>query len=176
MSFIEALALAGVCLVVLAVVAASNGIWTNALIRLLWTIRQPFSVGETVSIGPQAGTVERLGWQAVYLHSAGGERVAIPNRLVLGQAIVQTVTASGTQGVELRLALPPGIKPAVGRRVAWQAVAISPYLDIRRPISVSLEQGGDGQMLVRVQAGIFDAGLRALFETSVIESYRNHLG
>ena len=77
MSFTEALVLAAICLAVLAVVAASNGIWTNALIRLLWLLRQPFAVGETVSIGPQAGTVERLGWQAVYLRS----RMCLPDTL-----------------------------------------------------------------------------------------------
>lgn len=155
--------------------AATSSLWTNAVVRLVWCFKRPFNVGEMVNIGARSGTVERLGWQAVYLRSSGGERVAIPNRIVLAEPIVQMVSASGAQGVEMRLPLPAGVEPAAARHAAQEAVLVTPYLDLERRLAVSLEQEQDGQIWVRVQAGIFDAGLRAAFETAVIENYRSHL-
>jgi hypothetical protein len=151
------------------------GIGAQVLVRLAWVVKKPFNPGDRVNIGGREGTVERLGWLNVHLRSDGIERVSIPNRSALRATVAKNISAVSGAFVEMRLALPEGTKPAVGRQVVWQAVAMSPYLDLTKPINISLEQGAKGEVAVKLKAAIFDEELRARFETAVIEAVCDHL-
>ena len=51
----------------------------------------------------------------------------------------------------------------------------SPYLALDRSVAVNLRQDERGEIQIHIQAGVFEAGLGPLFETSVIEAFRARL-
>jgi len=161
--------------VAFALVLSGRGILRNVLVRLLWCIRSPFCPGDTISIGKHGGVVEVIGWQAVQLRGPSGELISVPNATVLSQPVVQSVSESGSQGIEMFFPVPNEIEPQKARWAAQRAVVLSPYLALDRPISVALEKGEQESVRVRIQAGVFDSRLRAHFETSVIEVYQTCL-
>ncbi len=144
----------------------------SALVRLLWSIKAPFRSGDFVSIGGVGGKVERVGWQSVQLRSSTGDLIFIANRRVWDESVVQTVAESGSQGIEMHLPVYEDCDPVRARVAAREAVVLSPYIALDRPVDVALEIGPDGALQVRVQAGVFDASQRAHFESFVLESYR----
>jgi len=147
----------------------------HALAHLIWLIVPPFRVGDTVSIGDNSGKVEGMGWQTVQLRSSSGDLISVPNAEVASQPVVQSVAESGSQGVEMIFPVPTTVDPGTALQAAEEAVAVSPYLAIDRPIAAALERGEEGGVSVRVQAGVFDYGLRNRFESSVIEVFEAYL-
>jgi len=161
-----------VCLILL---LPGWGILRHVLARLVWLVVPPFRVGDTVSIGAYSGNVEGMGWQAVQLRSSSGDLISVPNAEIAQQPVVQSVAESGSQGVELAFPVPPAVDPGTALRAAEEAVSVSPYLAIDRPIAAALERAGDGGISVRVQAGVFDSSLRNRFESSVLEVFEAYL-
>ena len=162
----------GALAVLALVVWIGSDVLRNLLVRLVWALRMPFRRGDFVSIGGICGKVERVGWQAVQLRNSSGDLVFIANCQIWQKPVVQTVAESGSQGIELHLPVYIDCDQIRARLAAREAVILSPYLALDRPIDVALELGEGGEAQVRVQAGVFDASQRALFESSVIESYR----
>ncbi|MFT5090833.1 MAG: small-conductance mechanosensitive channel [Planctomycetota bacterium] len=162
----------GVVVVLAIVLWIGSEVLQNLFVRVVWVLRAPFGKGDFVSIGGVGGKVERVGWQAVQLRSSSGDLVFIANRQIWKKPIVQTVAESGSQGIEMHLPVYADCDQIRARLAAREAVILSPYLALDRPIDVALELGEGGEVQVRVQAGVFDASQRALFESSVIESYR----
>lgn len=151
------------------------GILRHALARLVWLVVPPFRVGDTVSIGAYSGKVEGMGWQTVQLRSSSGDLISVPNAEIANQPVVQSVAESGSQGVEITFPVPSTVDPGTALRAAEEAVSVSPYLAIDRPIAAALERGEDGGVSVRMQAGVFDSSLRNRFESSVIEVFEAYL-
>ena len=147
----------------------------HVLTRLVWFAAPPFRVGKMVTIGDFSGVVEDIGWLQVRLRSGSGEQIAIPNGTVLNREVVQNVSESGSQGVEMVFPVPGGIDPSRVRRAAEAAVHLSPYLALDQPCAVALEQQVERGIAVRVHAAVFDPGMRVLFETSVIEVFQAYL-
>lgn len=147
----------------------------HVLTRLVWLAVPPFQVGRTVTIGDFSGVVEAMGWLEVRLRSGSGEQITIPNATVLNQAVVQHVSESDSQGVEMVLPVPRGVDPGRARRAAEVALQLSPYLALDRPIAVALKQQAGGGIAVWVHAAVFNAEMRVLFESSVIEVFQAHL-
>jgi hypothetical protein len=156
-------------LVLVAWIAAD--VLRSALVRLLWSIKVPFRRGDVVTIGGVGGKVERVGWQSVQLRSPTGDLIFIANRRVWDESVVQTVAESGSQGIEMHLPVYADCDPIRARVAAREAVVLSPYIALDRPVDVALEVGPQGEFQVRVQAGVFDASQRAHFESFVLESY-----
>ncbi len=154
------------------VIWVGSEVLRNLLVRLVWALRMPFRKGDFVSIGGVGGKVERVGWQAVQLRNSSGDLVFVANCHIWEKPVVQTVAESGSQGIELHLPVYIDCEQIRARLAAREAVILSPYLALDRPIDVALELSERGEAQVRVQAGVFDASQRALFESSVIESYR----
>jgi len=144
----------------------------NLVVRFVWLLKTPFRKGDFVSISGVGGKVERVGWQTVQLRCASGDLVFIANHHIWDKPVVQTVADSGSQGIEIHLPVYADCGQVRARLAAREAVILSPYLALDRSIDVALELGERGEAQVRVQAGVFDASQRALFESSVIESYR----
>ena len=159
----------------LLLIALGSGILRNALARLWWFVQSPFHLGDTVQIGGHSGIVEVIGWQTVQLRSPSGDLIFVPNGVILNQPVVRSMSESGSQGVDMLFAVPKGVEPGRARRAAQMAVTLSPYLALDRPIAVALEQEGPEEILVRIQAGVFDSSQRVLFETSVIETFNAYL-
>ena len=164
--------IAAACLILL---LSGWGILRHALARLVWLAVPPFRVGDTVSIGAYSGKVEGMGWQTVQLRSSAGDLISVPNAEIANQPIVQSVAESDSLGVEITFPVPPTVDPGRALRAAEEAVSISPYLAIDRPIATALERGEDGGVSVRMQAGVFEASLRNRFESSVIEVFEAYL-
>ena len=159
----------------LLLIALGRGILRNALARLLWLVQSPFQLGDTVRIGDYSGIVETIGWQTVQLRNASGDLISVPNGVVLNQPVVQSLSESGSQAVEMLFTVPKGVEPGRARWAAQMAVTLSPYLSLDRPIAAALEQGEQEEILVRIRAGVFDSSQRVLFETSVIETFNAYL-
>lgn len=159
----------------LGILLSASAILRHVLTRLVWLAMPPFRVGKMVTIGDFSGVVEDIGWLEVRLRSGAGERIAIPNATVLNQTVVQSVAESGSQGVEMVLPVPDGIDPSRARRAADAAVSLSPYLALDSTIAVALKQQAGGGIAVWVHAAVFDAGMRVLFEASIIEVFQAYL-
>lgn len=160
-----------VTVIAVGVAASAYGVLRHAWVRLAWLLAPAFRVGDDVVLGSYAGVVESIGWLTVTLRTRSGDLVTLPNGSAAQEPVVQSVSASGSQGIDLILAIPPDAEPGAARQAALQAVRLTPYLALDRPYSVALEQGAAGQVLVRVQAGVFDASQQAPCKTSIIEAF-----
>ncbi len=67
---------------------AFKDILQNWLAGLLLLLRQPFEIGDQISVGDYEGTVERIESRATILKTYGGQRIVIPNADIYTSAVV----------------------------------------------------------------------------------------
>lgn len=60
---------------------------------IILTVQRPFSIGDFVTVGDEAGTVNDISWRATQLLDANSRMVIIPNNKVLGGRIINATYA-----------------------------------------------------------------------------------
>ncbi|CAB1130265.1 Potassium efflux system KefA protein / Small-conductance mechanosensitive channel [Candidatus Hydrogenisulfobacillus filiaventi] len=113
--------LAGAGVVGLAVSFGAQGLVQDVVSGLILMYEDPFAVGDHIVLpGGTAGTVEELGLRATILRGGEGERVYLPNRLILQ---VTNLSRRAPVAREIRLAFPVALPPEKVRILLQEAGA-----------------------------------------------------
>jgi small conductance mechanosensitive channel len=105
-SLLAALGAAG-----LAIGLALQGSLANLASGLLLILTRPFKVGDFVELGGRSGTVDTVGLLFTRLVSGDNREITIPNREVMGSAIIN-ITARGTRRIDLVIGIDYSANPA----------------------------------------------------------------
>jgi small conductance mechanosensitive channel len=89
----------------LAVSLALQDVLKNLVAGLYILIERPFAIGEQIEFKQYAGTVENIELRTTALRTQAGQRVLIPNAMLVSDALVNR-SAYGRQMVRLRVVLP----------------------------------------------------------------------
>jgi len=142
---------------------------------LVWKCRPPAGLGDEVQVGDCRGTVVRLGWTHMHLQSQEGTGVLLPNTQVLRLPLVTVRGQGESDPVELVIPVPADVSPQLALEAARQAIRVSPYLALDRPLRVVLEYQADAGLAVRIHAGVFDPAHRDALINLAIQYLHRYL-
>jgi small-conductance mechanosensitive channel len=94
----------------------STSVIANIIAGYTMTYRRAFRVGDRVKIGAHVGDVEEVRLLVTSLRSLKGERVVIPNSIILSSDLVNFSGISGTQGLILHTTV------GIGYETPWRQV------------------------------------------------------
>lgn len=94
----------------------STSVIANIIAGYTMTYRRAFRVGDRVKIGAHVGDVEEVRLLVTSLRSLKGERVVIPNSIILNSDLVNFSGISGTQGLILHTTV------GIGYETPWRQV------------------------------------------------------
>ncbi|SDD69309.1 mechanosensitive ion channel family protein [Desulfuromonas thiophila] len=153
----------------LALGLGAQDIIRNIIAGVVILLDRPFRVGDMVAVGDHYGEVTHIGLRSIHLHSFGDSTINLPNALVLGQAVANANSGALDELVEIPFSLPAASDTALLRTLAEEAAFCSPYVYLKKPVVVLVEDAFDRQFLtrIRVKAYVFDVRYERLFASDV---------
>ncbi len=166
-----------VVLLVLAAVAlifSSQQLLRDIISGMVILLERPFQIGDRIKIGNHQGEVLRIGLRAFHLLSPDGSVVAIPNSDVARSPVSNSNSGAIESQVTTELLLPADIDIEEGKRIAYEAVAISPYVYINKPIEVQVDEEYRNEPVTKlvVTAYVFDVQYERELRSDTIERAR----
>lgn len=141
-----------------------GGIWL--------TFERPFSVGDRIIAGGYYGEVKDIGLRATTINTLDDSMVSIPNSFILGSSISNANSGENNCMVVTSLWLPIAVDVAKVRKIAFEAVISSPYLNLDKPVTVLVIDHFRDRLatVVEVKAYVLDSQYQKLFESDVTEA------
>ncbi|MCB0562881.1 MAG: mechanosensitive ion channel family protein [Phaeodactylibacter sp.] len=139
----------------------------------LWlTIERPFSVGDRITVGGYYGEVKDIGLRATTINTLDDSMVTIPNSYILSNSVSNVNSGENNCMVVTDLWLPIAVDVAVVRKIAYEAVISSPYLNLDKPVKVLVIDHFRERLatVVKVKAYVLDSQYEKLFESDVTEA------
>ncbi|MCB0587818.1 MAG: mechanosensitive ion channel family protein [Phaeodactylibacter sp.] len=145
----------------------------------LWlTLERPFSVGDRITVEGYYGEVMDIGLRATVINTLEDSRVTIPNSYILGNAVSNANTGKNNCMVVTELWLPIAVDVQKARRIAYEAVISSPYLNLDKPVAVLVADHFREQLatVIKIKAYVLDTQYEKLFESDVTEAAKQAYG
>jgi len=161
----------------LAIGLGAQDLIRNLIAGILILFDRPFRVGDMVKAGDHYGEVTDIGLRSVTLHTFDDSSVTLPNSMVLGQAVSNSNSGELDEMVVIELVLPAYIDTQLIRDIAWEAAACSPYVYLKKPISVIVEDHFDRTFLTRykIKAYVLDVRLERVMGSDIIERIKQEI-
>ena len=131
---------------------AFRNIAENWLASILLSIRRPFDLDDTVSIGGNEGRVVRLTHSDTVLMTPAGNHLRIPNAVVFN-GTVENFTRNPRRMIQVRLSMPRDTEVDRARTVLLESLLRPPALDEPEP-SVLLVEVGDSHLTLSLNVWI----------------------
>jgi small-conductance mechanosensitive channel len=130
---------------------------------------RPYQLGDRVRIGEAYGEIDHIGLRSTKLTTPDDTRVTIPNAEVLTGLVWNANSGNPDCQVVTDLFVPHDADPVEVVQVATEAAISSPYVLLRKPVVVRLQDHFmDGPyMLVRVKAYVYDHRFERAFQTDI---------
>lgn len=119
--------------------------------------------GQWVRGSAYEGVVRQLGLRVTVLDTQDGETVLVPHRALAGGQL--TLARSGHPEVTVDLQLDPALSAQRVRAAAFQAVSLSPWVELSSPVDVS--EDGRSPGLWRVRARVVEGRFAERFSGSL---------
>lgn len=161
----------------LAVGLAAQDVIRNLISGILILFERPFRIGDMVAIGEHYGEIVAIGLRSVQLRTFDDSVVTIPNATVMGQSISNSNAGELNQMVVVKFTVPASLDVQAIKALAWEAAACSPYVYLKKPIAVVVEDVFDRTFLTRcsVKAYVLDVRLERVFASDVLERIKLEL-
>lgn len=161
----------------LAVGLGAQDLIKNILSGTLILFDRPFRVGDMIHAGDHYGEVTDIGLRSVKIRTFDDSSVTLPNSLVLSQAIANSNTGALDELVVAEIILPASLDIQLIKDLAWEAAACSPYVYLKKPITVIAEDHFDRTFLTRykVKAYVLDVRYERLFASDIIERIKHEI-
>ncbi len=155
----------------LAVGLGAQDLIKNILSGTLILFDRPFRVGDMIHAGDHYGEVTDIGLRSVKIRTFDDSSVTLPNSLVLSQAIANSNSGALDELVVTEFLLPASLDVQSIKGLAWEAAACSPYVYLKKPITVVAEDHFDRTFLTRfkVKAYVLDVRYEKLFASDIVE-------
>lgn len=161
----------------LAVGLASQDLLKNVIAGIVLLFDQPFRVGDMVQIGDDYGEVTGIGLRSVRLQTFDDSTVSLPNAYVLAQAVSNSNAGALEAMVVVEFWVPATAPVQQVRELAWEAAACSPYVCLKKPIAVVVEDRFDRTFLtaVKVKAYVQDVRLERVLASDITQRLKKAL-
>lgn len=143
----------------LAFFLASRRLLQDLVGGLVILFERPFQIGDRIRIGTQYGEVVKIGLRAFRLSASDGAMIVVPNAEIMREAIANANPGRTESLVVAELLLPAGVDVEVAGKIAFEAAAVSPYVYLKKPITVQIDEEYKSELLTKlvVKAYVFDA-------------------
>ena len=156
---------------------AAQDVLKNVFGGILIVMDRPFQVGDLVDLGHYHGEVVGIGLRATRIRTSDDSIVTVPNAEVVNQAVLNASAGALDCTVTIELFLPAHVDMTRAREICYEAAATSPYLYIRKPITVRFQDDFRETFLtrVRIHAHVHDHRYEKAFASDVAERAKRAL-
>ncbi len=161
----------------LAIGLGAQDLIKNIIAGILILLDRPFRVGDMIQVGDHYGEVTNIGLRSIRLQTFGDSTVTLPNAIVLGQAISNSNSGALDEMVEVRFSLPAHLDIQQIRDLAYESAASSPYVFLKKPIKVMIEDQFDRTFLTRltVKAYVLDIRYERVLASDISQRFKQAL-
>jgi small-conductance mechanosensitive channel len=130
-----------------------------------------------IEVGDHYGEVTNIGLRSIRVQTFGDSTVTLPNALVLGQAVSNSNSGALDEMVEVHFTLPAHLDLTLVRNLAQESASSSPYVYLKKPIRVLIEDHFDRTFLTRltIKAYVLDIRFERLLASDITERFKNAL-
>lgn len=159
----------------LAVGLGAQDLIKNVIAGILVLFDRPFRVGDMIQVGEHYGEVTNIGLRSIRLQTFGDSTVTLPNSAVLGQAVSNSNSGALDEMVVVDVHLPSDADLSRVKVLAREAAVCSPYVFLRKPVSVTVEDGFDRTPFTRVKikAYVLDIRYEPLLASDITERFKH---
>ncbi|ALC17778.1 mechanosensitive ion channel [Desulfuromonas soudanensis] len=149
----------------------------NIIAGILILFDRPFRVGDMVDVGGQYGEVTNIGLRSTRLQTFDDSAVTLPNALVLSVAVSNANNGSLDEMVVTEFHLPATVDVQEVKALAAEAAACSPYVYLKKPIIVMVDDHFDRAFLsrFRIKAYVLDVRFERLLASDILERVKKEI-
>lgn len=156
---------------------AAQEIVRNILAGIFILFDEPFRVGDMVRVGEHYGEVTSIGIRSTRIHTFDDSTISVPNGLMMSQAVSNSNSGQLQEMVVIDLTLPAFVDVAQVKAVAAEAASSSPYVYLRKPVEVVVEDRFDRTFLTcfHIKCYVLDVRYERLLASDVVERLKGEL-
>jgi small-conductance mechanosensitive channel len=147
----------------LAIGLGAQDLIKNVIAGILILLDRPFRVGDMIQVENHYGEVRNIGLRSICLQTFDDSSVTLPNALVLGVAVANSNTGALDELVVVEFDLPACTDVQQVKELAREAAACSPYLYLKKPIAVMIEDRFERTFLTRIKIKAYVLSSKHLF-------------
>lgn len=149
----------------------------NVIAGILILMDRPFRVGDMIQVQDHYGEVRNIGLRSTRLQTFDDSSVTLPNALVLGVAVANSNTGALDEMVVVEFDLPASVDVRLVKELAREAAACSPYVYLKKPIAVMIEDRFERTFLTRlkIKAYVLDIRFERIFASDITERLKIEL-
>ena len=158
--------------IAVAVGFASQDILKNIFGGITILLDKPFNVGDKIEIGKYYGEVIEIGLRSTRLVTPDDSTVAVPNSEIMNQSLSNSNSGESNCQVVAEIYLPNSIDTAAVRALAVEAVRVSKYVYLNKPIVVLFShevKDRETFLKMKIKAYVFDLRDEFKFKSDMTE-------
>jgi len=161
----------------LAIGLGAQDLIKNVIAGLLILLDRPFRVGDMIQVEDHYGEVRNIGLRSIRLQTFDDSTVTLPNALVLGVAVANSNAGALDEMVVVEFHLPACTDIQQVKELAREAAACSPYVYLKKPIAVMIDDHFERTFLTRlkIKAYVLDIRLERLLASDISERLKTEL-
>jgi small-conductance mechanosensitive channel len=161
----------------LAIGLGAQDLIKNVIAGILILMDRPFRVGDMIQVGDHYGEVTNIGLRSTSIQTFDDSSVCLPNALVLGVAVANSNSGALDEMVVVEFHLPANVDIQLIKELAREAAACSPYVYLKKPISVMIDDQFQRIFLTRfkIKAYVLDIRLERLLASDISERLKDEL-
>ncbi len=161
----------------LAIGLGAQDLIKNIIAGVLILFDRPFRVGDMIQTGDHYGEVTIIGLRSTRIHTFGDSLISLPNSLLLGQAVSNSNSGELDELIEVEFNLPAHLDVQKLKKLAWESAACSPYVFLKKPVRVMVEDRFDRTFLTRlkIKAYVLDIRYERMLASDISERFKQTL-
>lgn len=151
---------------------AQDGI-RNMLAGVMMIFNPPYRIGDMIEMAGHYGEVIRIDLSVTWLRTFDDNTIMIPNSEILKQAVVNSNSGELAEMVVVQIDLPATAQVSEIKVLALDAARCSPYVYLKKPVTVIVEPRYDFQHLLRfsIKAYVLDVRLERKMASDITERF-----
>jgi len=156
---------------------AAQDVVRNILSGVLILFDRPFRAGDMIRVGDHYGEVVTVGLRSVRIRTFDDSTVTLPNALVLSSAVSNSNSGALDEMVVVEFDLPGTVDVQEVKELASEAAASSPYVFLKKPVMVTVEDRFKRTFLTRfkVKAYVLDVRLERQLASDILERIKKEI-
>lgn len=161
----------------LAIGLGAQDLIKNVIAGILVLMDRPFRVGDMIAVGEHYGEVTNIGLRSTRIQTFDDSSVSLPNSMVLDEAVSNSNSGSLDEMVVVEFHLPANVDVQLVKELAREAAACSPYVYLKKPIAVMIDDQFQLAFLTRlkIKAYVLDIRLERLLASDISERLKAEL-
>jgi len=161
----------------LAIGLGAQDLIKNIIAGVVILIDRPFRVGDMIDVTGHYGEVTTIGLRSTRIQTFDDSAVALPNALVLSNAVSNSNSGALNELVVVDVRLPASIDLVLIKELAREAAACSPYAYLKKPITVIVADDFQRTFLtqLKIKTYVLDIRFERLMASDITERFKQEL-